>query len=181
MSLWACVASGPSLTRADCDLVSDLKTVAVNNAYQYTNGVIFAGDEAWWQLNHQKIRPGRECWTRAQNAVRRFQIGYFGGSLPVFNSGQVAIELALSLGATRILLLGYDCSLQNGTHFHGNHKGLRDPTQKSVRDWIKQFQHVADSTSVPIINCSPSSALTCFPKETLENALSLWHPDRQPK
>lgn len=51
-----------------------------------------------------------------------------------FNSGQRAIQLAAHFGAERIILLGYDCSLENGTHWHGNHPdGLKNPDGDCVR------------------------------------------------
>ncbi|PNK93080.1 hypothetical protein CEQ28_023300 [Hafnia alvei] len=34
-----------------------------------------------------------------------------------------------------MLLLGYDCSLASGTHWHGNHVTLRNPDATSVSRW----------------------------------------------
>jgi hypothetical protein len=89
------------------------------------------------------------------------------------NSGAGAIALAAHWGASRVLMLGYDCQKTGGkAHWHGDHpKGLGNAG--SVAKWPAQFQdmlrYLAD---VEVINCSRATALTCFPRGDLETCLA---------
>lgn len=92
---------------------------------------------------------------------------------PGQNSGAGAIALAARWGATRIILLGYDCQLTGGrTHWHGDHpEGLGNAGV--VNQWPSQFAALAARLKgVEIVNCSRETALRRFPREPLEVALS---------
>lgn len=91
------------------------------------------------------------------------------------NSGQQAVNIAILAGAARILLLGYDMKLGPGgrEHWFGNHP---IPTQVAYfSTMIGGFRRLArdiEGLGIDIINCSPDSALDCFRKEPLEQALA---------
>ncbi len=92
---------------------------------------------------------------------------------PGANSGLGAIALAAHWGASRIILLGYDCQHTGGrTHWHGDHpQGLGNAGV--VKLWPGQFAQLAGRLKgVEIVNCSRETALRCFPREPLEVALS---------
>jgi len=173
-----CIASGPSLTRDDCALItsSGLPAIVVNNSWQMLPDatVIFASDCCWWEEHYSTITSSAERWCGDEFTARRFGISCFSSVLPgSYNSGQRAIELAIHLGASRILLLGYDCSLRHGTHWHGNHQPLANPDKFSVARWHDEFSRLnAIAGGVEIINCSRYTRLTCFPRQHLEAALS---------
>ncbi|WP_213322585.1 motility associated factor glycosyltransferase family protein [Klebsiella aerogenes] len=173
-----CVASGPSLNQVDCALVcrSGLPVIAVNNSWVMvsTCQYIYAADCCWWEEYQRTITVPAERWCSDTFTARRFGINCLPSALPgSFNSGQRAIELAIHLGASRILLLGYDCSIRNGTHWHGNHPLLANPDQFSVSRWHDEFSRVkAAAGNTEIINCSRDTRLTCFPRQSLEAALS---------
>jgi len=107
-------------------------------------------------------------------AALKYGLNYFphpdGDS---FNSGQRAIQLAARLGAMRVLLLGYDCSIENGRHWHGDHPGdLKNPDYASVERWQVEISRVLLALpGLEIINCSRRSALRCFPFSTIEAEL----------
>lgn len=92
------------------------------------------------------------------------------------NSGFQAVNLALQLGAGRILLCGFDCSLEKGTHFHGRHPSpLNNPRQASVDRWrgiLDAQAPLFQELGVPVINCSPHSRLTAYPRRPLLEALA---------
>lgn len=91
---------------------------------------------------------------------------------PHGNSGCGAISLACFAGARRVLMLGYDCQKTGGkTHWHGDHpKGLGNAG--SVHKWPAQFASLkAKMSGVEIINCSRETALTVFPRASLEQTL----------
>ena len=89
------------------------------------------------------------------------------------NSGYQALNLAVLLGAARILLLGYDMGGRG--HWHGNHPpGLRNPPESQLSEWAGQFHAAAadlDRLGIECINCSRETALTCFPRARIEDVL----------
>jgi hypothetical protein len=84
------------------------------------------------------------------------------------NSGYQALHVAIQSGAKRILLLGFD---MGGTHFFGRHVApLRNTPQHAFANWIGRFPALAGN-GAEIINCTPGSALKCFPHVPLAEAL----------
>tara|TARA_R110000803_G_scaffold173942_1_gene236602 strand:+ start:409 stop:1209 length:801 start_codon:yes stop_codon:yes gene_type:complete len=92
------------------------------------------------------------------------------------NSGYAAINLAYHLGAKRIVLLGFDMG-SNGveSHFHDGYP-TRPAGDKMYQDkflpGFKQLKAELKDSGVIVLNASPYSKLTTFPKITLEQALS---------
>ena len=88
------------------------------------------------------------------------------------NSGIGAISLAIYGGAKKVILIGYDCSITNNkTHWHGNHVAGLDNARR-INEWPKLFSNFAANVTTPIINSTRTTALTAFPKLSLEEALS---------
>ncbi|HBO2361308.1 TPA: hypothetical protein L4H08_005446 [Pseudomonas aeruginosa] len=173
----ACIASGPSLTAEDCSVVqaSGLPTIAVNTSWKLARfcDVIYAGDSCWWEAYGSEIDIPAERWSCTRQAIQRFGVNHhivYGE----YNSGMRAIQFAIWQGAKRVLLLGYDCSLEHGTHWHGEHGKTKNPDSKKVGQWHRQFGQVsaeAKTAGVEVVNCSRSTALTCFERIGLEEAL----------
>jgi hypothetical protein len=117
----------------------------------------------------------RRC-TASKVASRTHDVEYqrFGAADVAFNSGSMAIQFAASLGAKTIYLLGYDCSVTHGEHFHGRHQhGLRNPTNYSVAKWQQEFDGVRKQLPhVEIFNCSRRTELACFPLKSLEAVIA---------
>lgn len=74
----------------------------------------------------------------------------------------------------RIILLGYDMRLIDGKrHFFGAHpRGLEEPSpyDKFIRAFetaVPQLQQLG----VEVVNCTPGSALHCFPQRPLAETL----------
>lgn len=173
-----CVASGPSLNKYDCEMVarSGLPVIAVNNSWQLIPiaDVVFASDLTWWNEYGASVPLTAERWTTCPLAAQRYQLQQLKSHFLTqsYNSGQLAIELAISRGARRVLLLGYDCSLRAGTHWHGDHENIRNPTADSVRRWHDEFTLLQQwAAGIEIINCSRETALKAFPRSTIEAEL----------
>lgn len=85
-----------------------------------------------------------------------------------FNSGGAAINFAVHTGVNRIILLGYDMKLdeQKNQHFHNYYHGNVKTVGATMAMHMKGFPVIAEALKdkVEIINASPDSALTCFPK-----------------
>ncbi|NDO82655.1 hypothetical protein CJP72_18315 [Citrobacter sp. NCU1] len=177
MATIICIASGPSLNEHDCRLVanSGLPVIAVNNSWQLLPGAtIFASDLSWWNEYGATVPTTAERWTTCPLAAQRHQLLQFKSCFLTqsYNSGQLAIELAVTRGARRVLLLGYDCSLRAGTHWHGNHENIRNPTADSVKRWRDEFARLQQwAAGIEIINCSRETALKIFPRSTIEAEL----------
>ena len=90
------------------------------------------------------------------------------------NSGAGAIAMAAKAGATRVILLGYDCQRTGGkAHWHGDHPPMLG-NAGSMPKWPDQFKRLAASIEgVEVINCSRETALRAFVRMPLEDALCL--------
>ena len=87
------------------------------------------------------------------------------------NSGFQAINLAIIMGATDIVLVGYDMRHVEGkSHFFGDHPpGLFQ--RNEYGSFTHHFEKAPAPNGVTIINATPDSALKCYPMESLEDCL----------
>ena len=174
----AVIASGPSLNRKDCDLIqkSGLPTIAVNHSWKLARfcDVLYAGDACWWDEYGAEVGISADRWTCTRQAAHKHGINLhkISGS---YNSGSRAIQFAIEQGAVRVILLGFDCSLDNGVHWHGPHDKTKNPEKLKLRLWHRYFRQVAvqaKARKVEVINCSRMTALNCFPIRDLESVLA---------
>ncbi len=170
------LGSGPSLCAEDVAtaLASGWPVIAVNNTWQLAPScsVIYAGDFEWWDKYRAAIDSPAERWTCHPRAAQQFGL-HLHKAKGAYNSGQRAIQFAATQGAQRVILLGFDCSLAAGAHWHGDHSGLRNPNGQSVQRWQRHFSELAGSLAhISIINASRSTSLTCFPTQPLSAALA---------
>jgi hypothetical protein len=151
--------------------------------------VLYACDEQWWRVHEEKTRATfkGERWTQDYSASKNYGIHRIGSeNLPGLgrydvihqggNSGYQAINLAYLWGAQTIILLGLDCSKSpdGQAHWFGQHgPGL---TQQQPYDiWQASFPALAQDIKdegVRVINCSRQTALTCFERMTLKDAIN---------
>lgn len=177
------IGSGPSLTRADCELAARhaAYVIAVNNSWELADGAhaVYAGDYAWWEAHHARVPIHLEKWTCSDRAAERFRL-YCHRFVRrgAYNSGQRAIELALAKGFMHIVLLGFDCSVAAGRHWHADHPGgaTHNPDAARCQQWQDQFAEVAaDAPLATIVNASRQTELAVFPRLPLEVALEAGH------
>jgi hypothetical protein len=179
----ACLASGPSLTREDCDRVhaAGLPTVVTNTTFRLCPwaDVLFGFDARWWREHLSEVSKVFEGERLTCSPVgRALGVPTLHGAqwfTTYHNSGAAAISLAFASGAKRVVLLGYDCQKTGGmTHWHGDHpKTLGNAV--SMPRWPHHFKQVArcaQSLGIEVVNCSRETALTCFPRAPLESILS---------
>lgn len=171
-------ASGPSLNASDCELItrSGLPVIAVNSSWRAVPDCefVYAGDLRWWDANIDALPSSASLWTCNFRAHKRYGLNLFDTDTRwSFNSGQRSILFAASQGAKNIILLGFDCSLSGGSHWHGDHVGLDNPTAESVSRWHGEFASTARALEqkVNIINSSRQTALKCFRRLGLDEAL----------
>jgi hypothetical protein len=194
-----CLGAGPSLTAEDVEACRGRwPVIAINDAVRLAPwaDVLYAADSDWWReyegmpafegSKYGIANPNRkkDAWPPDVRVLAfagyegltvdpaGLQAGLRGGQ----NSGYQAIGLAVHLGATRILLLGYDLepAADGQTHFFGQHPPrLRkhSPYRLMARSFDMLVEPLAQ-LGVTVINCSRTTALTCFQRQALEDAIA---------
>ncbi len=90
-----------------------------------------------------------------------------------FNSGYQAINLAVHLGAAKIVLLGFDCWRgPDGHNWFGPH-----PThiESPYPVFLQAFNTIVaplKAAGVDVVNCSPTTMLRAFPRADLRDVLA---------
>ena len=138
-----------------------------------------------WTTNREAADAFGLNWIAERNApgLSRYETVIHHGH----GSGYSLVNLAYLMGAERILLLGYDLKYaadydgaghQVGStprHYFGEYpNSLQHWPRVHVRNGVHTelvclYESVARQGLVEIINCSPDSALTCFPRMSIEN------------
>lgn len=172
----ACLASGPSLTAEDCARVRHWPTVVTNSTFRLCPwaDALYWFDTDWWKVYAGEVRETFTGRVYTQSLASRKGVDCLR-ALPRFrsfgNSGASAVAMAVALGASRVVLLGYDCGLTGGrTHHHGDHpEPLRNCTRPER--WVLQFERLSRWSRTPIVNASRETTLTCFPRAVLDDLL----------
>ena len=184
-------ASGPSLKVQDLDGARERADAVVVVNSTWTSApwahLLFAIDERWW--THAEPLPGQFAGLKAcsDQRVRRSDIKTVQAVKPPTpclrrgllyrgtNSGFQAVNLAICMGAARVVMLGFDMQSTGGkAHHHGDHpRPLNNPSEQLYASWIKEFDAAAKDIEpgVEIINASRDTALRCFPRGKLEDVL----------
>ena len=151
---------------------------------------IWATDHRWWNYHISDITRDYDgqCWTQdtqwpaadspqawgincliadtGADGLSRDKTKVHTGS----NSGYAAIGLAYHLGATRILLLGYDMMMDGDRrHFFGDHpEGLN--VASNYNNFINRFKTINPADyGIEIWNVTRRTAMTCFPIYSLDD------------
>lgn len=189
-----CIASGPSLTREDVDLVKvqhaagRCKVIAVNREFEMAPwaDALYIADYMCWQEYMKDINKAfhGERWTIDERAARQFKLNLIGRArgegfskdpkeiTTGGNSGFQVVHLAMHWGASRIFLLGYDMQQTGGKpHHYGKHRGHLH-NGKWFDRWIPSFKPLVAELKrrgVQIVNLSRQTALPDWvPRSTLE-------------
>lgn len=161
-------------------------------AYEYAlwADALYACDAEWWDhyIADVRARFRGALWTMqfgghaAKYGLRSVpdedapELGrdklHWGG-----NSGYQAVNLAYLMGYTEIVLLGYDMGLDpesgrrraDGLAYPGGNLS-RDSNYDAFRTAFKRMN--PGKYGLRVINCSRRTTLACFPRMSLESALS---------
>jgi hypothetical protein len=163
--------------------------LVINDAYRLApwTDVLYAPDDRWWTWHRPFVQPltarkftlsPRVGEANTDVTVINFRPGkgisldptyiYTGG-----HAGYQGINLAVLLGAVRLILLGYDMqSTPDGTaHFFGNHP---DGSHVRYHQWHEMYDGLPDMLArvgVSIVNASRETAITGVPRLSLDEAL----------
>lgn len=189
-----CIASGPSLTPADVDFVrGKARVVVVNTSYKLAPwaDVLYACDSRWWKW-HSGAKDFRGLkFTLTSPVYSGVQLlkntGPAGlerkphGLRTGRNSGYQAVNLAVHLGAVRVVLLGYDMQRTGGKeHWHANHPSRMHSPLAQFRESFATMVDPLKKAGVTVVNATRETALTCFPRVPLEEALDLVYVETMP-
>ena len=198
------IAGGPSAAAADIEQIrlSTCAVIAVNDAHRLAPwaDVLYACDAKWWRAN-PKVRarlglkisgsPEPELFV-SYPTIKRVAIAREGGSYSRqmwldtkgvigggYNSGFQALNLAVQFGCRDVLLIGFDCTVKHGAHWHGEHAPpLTNPSPalcNSWRDVLDAQAGVLAAHGVVVHNASAVSTLQNFQKITVRQ----WLKDHQ--
>jgi hypothetical protein len=194
------VASGPSATQEDAETLQEVceEVIAVNDSWRLLPQCdhIWATDFRWWKYHIADISRDYEgqCWTQDVQWDQGIAPADWGihclkadtgapglATKPGYvhtgrNSGYAAINLALHLGASRILLLGYDMQLEGKRrHWFGEHpEGLE--VASNYPGFMDRFQTIDPADyGIEIWNVTRRTALNHFPHKTLEEVHDIWN------
>lgn len=178
------VASGPSLRRADLELLRHEVDYccAVNNAVFWTPWAdcMYAADSVWWKYYGWRIswfkgqRYARGRPSRNVQQWRGVNWARTGG-----NSGHQALQMMVEFGARKVALIGFDHQHTGGKkHFFGDHPrkpGVRLGNARHTDQWVRYMNLTAKELvkmRVEVINLSRETALECFPRVTVEEFIT---------
>jgi hypothetical protein len=189
-----CLASGPSLTKGDVDLVrGKAKVIAINASYALAPwaDALYCAD----------VHPFKWYWNSGPKGFERVSMREFAGlkfsvspeagkwsgvsivgrgredSLSLDpkrvclgrNSGYQAINLAVLLGAVRVVLLGYDMQVATDgrKHFFGDHPDKRRSPYPTFRQSFNSLVKPLKAAGVDVVNCSRHTSVTAFRRQSL--------------
>lgn len=179
------MASGASLTKADIERVrkwresdSNRRVVVVNATF---TGALWADalvalDKDFWEVYKPEF-DGLKITGLSETAEKFNGYSLFGENHSLRrsgNSGYAAIDFAVKMGASKVVMLGFDAqfSVKGKAHWHADHpKPLSNAA--AVATWAEQAEQLAAEIpdNIQVLNASRKTAITCFDKVKLEEAL----------
>lgn len=176
----AVVACGQSAAALAPLLAGRCRIIVVNLAFRLLPDadVLYAADSGFWmyyrdahKFSGVKYGADARCTAHCSSVLRVHveatdplvwepvgHVGRGGG-----NSAYQALNLAVQLGASRVLLAGVDYT---GEHWHGPHpSALRNPSESQFRKWAAAMDAAAPTLhdwGVEVLNLSPVSVLTAY-------------------
>lgn len=187
------MASGPSLTDAQCAAVqaADVVSITTNTTWQKARWatVHYACDFLWVKTYHSLLHKAGaipKCWTQDRTSAEKYGLHWVRQSArPGLgkkeiqvngNSSFAAINLAYLFGCRRIVLVGVDMKPgANGKmHWHPDH--VAPLVQKAqFGEWLHKsllLSRELKDAGCSVLNATPGSALTAFKTVDLAEALA---------
>lgn len=197
------IGGGPSVRDMPLSLFQGKNIIAVNNSWEIlrNSSVLYFSDHQWWTWNKEKVLNGfngeiitdcsHKCFENEECVRRVFRQNRHGlewrdsASLAWNRSGGAnAINVAVHMGATRIVLVGFDMRIvdgapHGGNNWHDDHKFM--PRDNCYQKFLRFFPFINEDLAkmnaetgrdVRIFNATPGSALTLYPFVTLEKTLA---------
>ena len=198
----AIIAAGPSAKTAGVEKLKDrIHCIAVNESHKLCPWAefLYSCDADWWKLreNEKEVKAFGGTKLMLEQPGKMFD-GVSTIKIPQKNniwvddflfdkpgvigsgghSGFQMMNLAAQFGATDMALVGFDMQPGGAIHWHGLHPSpLRNPDACRFDVWRRTLDthaHKLAARGIDVVNCSPVSALTSFPKMTIDQMLERW-------
>lgn len=190
----AIVAGGPSLKGFDFGRLSHSTVVAINRAHENLPGasMLWWSDMLFW-VNHKDAIAAHGAPVKATvdwdypadmlpPGVSVYRVTGRAGYDPApgcirhgNNSAYAAIHATAQRGARKIVIFGLDMRYgpDGESHYHGGHGKVHEE-RTLTEDMLPFFETLAGPLAklgLTIINASPNSAVTCWPRCSIEEGL----------
>lgn len=196
------IGGGPSVTPDDVAYVEGkAHVIAIKEAYLLAPwaDVLYACEAKWWKYyegaptftglkyalwpdpqDHPTATADRETLRSFPDVQCLRHTGPFGLELDPsavrhgYNSGHQAVNVAVHLGAARVVLLGFDMwkGPDGNQNWFGAHPNHATPSPYPI--FMQAFTEMVEplkAAGVEVVNASRQTALTAFPRVALEDAL----------
>ena len=193
------MASGPSLTAADATYAREhaRRVIVINETWRLcpSADVLYGADHTWWAhrapppeaflgerwtQQAQWPHPGPPAPLQVMQSKPGHRISPPGANVieTGSNSAYQGAGLAVVWGASRVVFLGLDLCAPDGepNHWHGDHAPPCVNSRVAYPGFIKAFTAAAPRFAehgVTVVNASRRTALTCFPRMTIQEALNV--------
>lgn len=181
------LAGGPSLTQADVDICRDrARVIAIKDTIRLAPwaGCLYACDAKWWRHYGDGLAFDGPKYALEQGSNKWAGVLHDTGPLGLElkptglrtgrNSGYQAINLAVHLGAKRIVLLGYDMRPTGERHhWFGVHPyNTSTPPYDHFLPCFDSIVEPLRALGIDVFNATRKTALAVFPQLSLEEALA---------
>lgn len=183
------VGTGPSA--ADTPLMlakGKAKSIVIKSAWKLAPwaDVLYGVDKGWWIANSgarvftglkvspsptvQKLFPGvLPVRLRPFDRMLSAETGIIGCGLRCGGgfAGFQTMNLAIQWGAKRLILVGFDMTLENGAHWTKDYRGVARPDPARTASWREALDGCAGQLrdmGIEVLNASVWSALRNYPK-----------------
>lgn len=178
------IGGGNSLEHFDWNLLRDKNTIGCNDAFKRGHKICkicILGDPLWFQsFKRELVRYKGIVFTNSSQLQKtnlpwlwtmpRKFYGLYKDALGWnSNTGAVAVNLALLLGAKRIFLLGFDMHLSKDGKSNWHQNRIDKPNERIYSKFLEGFKKLAIDLKekfpdVEVINITDDSSLNLFPK-----------------
>jgi hypothetical protein len=184
------IGGGPSVAETNLDLIKDKFVIGTNAAFRLGSwvDVCFFLDCRFYKWSQDDLEkwpnriittcptlkghPKIEVYKKCTVCGICHHKGYLAVPDQGKNAGATAIDLAIRMRAKRIILIGYDMKVKQGRHNYHNYHN-HTPRDDVYNRFFVHFKKIKEELpkDIEIINATPDSALTLFPKLSLKEAL----------
>lgn len=184
------IGTGPSLTEDQLEVAHRFKTFGANRAFEFNVDVLHGCNYQFWNYYWPEIQDLRcHKWTTRKELEgvypglnyieERWEPGLSTDKSYInahHGTGPQLVNIAYHYGCETILLIGWDMRHQHNRHYFGEYP---DPMKHTTRNLgpngeltglIKEMGTICpEDYGIQIINCTPGSAMKCFPSADIKD------------
>ena len=182
------IGGGNSLTGFDFNLLKGKNIIAINRAIEFVPfaQILYFSDYRFYYWHKDDIDQFKGAKFTASPKVKDNSItvlertGKTGLDIRIGrikdggSSGYGAINLAYHLGATEIILLGYDMVSNNKSNFHSGYKikNVKEDTFKKFLEPYTELASILTTLNIKVYNTNLNSGLEVFEKKSINNFIN---------